>query len=137
MSEEQGPATRMNDTLGNRPLIVGIVLLASFFMPVMVIVGVVLAYVFRRDPAEDWEASHYLYLVRTFWIACGIALVFGVIGLGLINSTADQSGLAGIIFLLGIVGVGAVMVFFAVRVVMSIIRANARQPMPRPATLLF
>jgi|JI8StandDraft_2_1071088.scaffolds.fasta_scaffold66493_2 uncharacterized membrane protein len=137
MSDDQGPATGINDALGNRPLIVGVVLLASFLMPVMVIVGVVLAYVFRRDPAEDWEASHYQYLVRTFWIACGIAAVFGVIGVGLINSTSGQSGLSGIIFLLAIVGAGAVTVFFAVRVVMSIIRANARQPMPRPITLLF
>lgn len=137
MNEEQGPVKGMNDALGNRPLIVGVVLLASFLMPVMVIVGLILAYVFRRDPAEEWEASHYQYLVRTFWIACGIAAAFGLIGLGLINSTADQSGLSGIIFLLGLLGVGAIMVFFAVRVVLSIIRANARQPMPRPATLLF
>lgn len=135
MSEDRGQG--MNEALGNRPLIVGIVMLASFFMPVLVIVGVVLAYVFRRDPAEEWEASHYQYLVRSFWIACGIAVVFGLIGLGLINSTADQSGLAGVIFLLGIIGAGAVMVFFAVRVVMSIIRAAARQPMLRPTALLF
>jgi uncharacterized membrane protein len=127
----------MNEALGNRPLIVGVILLASFFMPVMVIVGVVLAYVFRRDPAEEWEASHYQYLVRTFWIACAIAAVFGLAGIGLVSSSANHSGLSGVIFLLGIIGAVMVIVFFAVRVVMSIIRANARQPMPRPATLLF
>lgn len=127
----------MNDPLGNRPLIVGAVLLASFLMPVMAIVGLVLAYIFRRDPAEEWEASHYQYLVRTFWIACGIAAVFGLIGLGLINLTSNQSGISGLIFLLGIIGAGSVTVFFAVRVVMSIIRANARQPMLRPTALLF
>ncbi len=137
MSEDQGPATGMNDPLGNRPLIVGVVLLASFLMPVMAIVGLVLAYIFRRDPAEEWEASHYQYLVRTFWIACGIAAVFGLIGLGLINLTSNHSGISGLIFLLGIIGAGAVTVFFAVRVVMSIIRANARQPMLRPTALLF
>ena len=137
MSEDHGPAAETNEFLGNRPLIVGMVLLASFFVPVLVIVGVVLAYVFRRDPAEAWEASHYQYLVRTFWIGCGIAAVFSLIGLSLIYSTENQSGLTGILFLLGIIGGGAVVVFFAVRVVMSIIRSNARQPMPRPTALLF
>ncbi|MFN4112402.1 MAG: hypothetical protein ACK4GD_00510 [Sphingomonadaceae bacterium] len=137
MREDKDRSNGLTEAIGNRPLIVGIVLLASFIMPVMVVVGVVLAYVFRRDPAEDWEVSHYQYLVRTFWIACAIAAVFGLIGLGLINSTEDESGLSGIIMLLGLLGAGVVTVFFAVRVVMSIIRANARQAMPHPTTLLF
>ena len=40
------------------------------------VIGVVLAYVKQSDAVGTWLASHYRWLIRTFWIS----LVWGVIG---------------------------------------------------------
>ncbi|HEY1799098.1 MAG TPA: hypothetical protein VGG57_23490 [Stellaceae bacterium] len=53
-----------------------ILYLASLFVGVTSIVGLVMAYV-KRDEAPEWVQTHYRFQIRTFWIG----LLYMVIGL--------------------------------------------------------
>ena len=104
----------------NHPTIVSALYLSSFVLGVTVIIGVVLAYVWKGEPHAEWETSHYDYLIRTFWI-------------GLIGSVIS--------FILMIVLIGfllwiAVAVLVVVRSVLSLINAQKQIPMPNPETWL-
>lgn len=108
----------------NHPTIVSLLYLASYVTGITGIVGLVLAYVWRDDagtPGREWEASHYAYLIRTFWfglLASVVGIVLSVIGIGLLILLAAA-------------------VWVAVRSVLSLVRAQKREPMPDPKTLLF
>ncbi|WP_128891184.1 hypothetical protein [Erythrobacter sp. HKB08] len=104
----------------NHPTIISLLYLASFFTGITGLVGVILAYVWR-DGAEAWEASHLTYHIRTFWI--------GVLGtvIGVVLS----------IILIGFFLIIAVAVWMAVRSVLSMVKAQKREPMPDPQTWLF
>jgi uncharacterized membrane protein len=41
------------------------------------IIGIIMAYVKRSDAAGTWLASHYRWIIRTFWFS----LMWGVIGM--------------------------------------------------------
>lgn len=104
----------------NRPTIVGLLFLASYLTGISAIVGVVLAYVWKGEPHQPWEATHYTYLIRTFWL--GIAgFVLGVVTL-----------LVGVGFLI-LFGIG---IWALVRTIMSLINAQKREAMKDPQTLL-
>lgn len=104
----------------NKPTIVSLLYLSSLLLGFTSIVGVVLAYVWRGEPGEGWEASHYQYLINTFWIG----LVGGVISVILM------------IVLIGFLLIMAVAVLVVVRCVLSLINAQKKLPMPNPSTLL-
>ncbi len=104
----------------NRPTIVSLLYLSSFLLGVTIIVGVVLAYVWKGEVHADWEESHYAYLIRTFWIGF----------LGSVISVILMVVLVG--FLLWI----AVAVLVVVRCVLSLINAQKQAPMPNPETWL-
>ncbi|MFM9852407.1 MAG: DUF4870 family protein [Sphingomonadaceae bacterium] len=105
----------------NRPTIVALLYLASFAVGLTGIVGLVLAYVWKSEPHEAWEATHYSYHIRTFW--------FGL--LGIFIGTVLTLVLIGILILI------AVAVWVIVRSVLSLIKAQKREAMPDPQTLLF
>lgn len=105
----------------NRPTIIGLLYAGSYITGITGIVGLVLAYVWRGEAHEPWEATHYTYLIRTFWIG----LIVGVIGVILS------------IVLIGIPLLIAVGIWWLVRTVMSLINAQKRAPMPDPQTLLI
>jgi uncharacterized membrane protein len=105
----------------NRPTIIGLLYAGSYITGVSGLIGLVLAYVWRGEAHEPWEATHYTYLIRTFWIG----LIAGVIG-----------------FITLIIGIGflillAVGVWTLVRIVLSLINAQKRAPMADPQTLFF
>jgi len=104
----------------NRPTIISLVYLSSFFLVVTAIVGVVLAYVWKGEPHEDWESSHYQYLINTFWIG----LIGGVICILLM------------IVLIGFLLLPAVGVLVIIRCILSLVNAQKQAPMPNPGTLL-
>ena len=104
----------------NRPTIVGLLYLASIVTGITAIIGLVLAYVWKSDPHEPWEHTHYVYLIRTFWIG----LAGSVIGLILL------------VVLIGGLILLAVGIWMLVRTVMSLINAQKRAAMPNPETLL-
>ena len=104
----------------NRPTIISLLYLSSFFLGVTVIVGLVLAYVWKDESHADWESSHYQYLIRTFWIGligCIISVLFMVVLIGFLMLTA----------------VGVLVV---VRCVLCLVNAQKQQPMPNPETWL-
>jgi uncharacterized membrane protein len=104
----------------NRPTIISLLYLASFLLGVTGLVGVVLAFVWKGEPHEAWEDSHYQYLINTFWI-------------GLVGSTV---GIILTIVLIGILILFAVAALVIVRSVLSLIKAQKREPMPNPGTWL-
>ncbi len=104
----------------NRPTIIGLLYVSSFVLGVTVIIGVVLAYVWRGEPHEGWEDTHYQYLIRTFWI--------GLIGSGICMIL--------MLALIGFVLLPALAVLVIVRCVLSLVNAQKRQPMPNPETWL-
>ena len=88
---------------------------------VAAIVGLALAYVWRGDAHEPWEATHYTYLIRTFWI--GLA--------------AGAVGVVTMILGVGFLVLLALTVWVIVRAVMSLVKAQKRAPMPDPETFLI
>jgi len=104
----------------NRPTVIGLLYLSSFIFGITVIVGVVLAYVWKGEPHAEWETSHYDYLIRTFWIG----LIGGFVSILLM------------IVLVGFLLMLAVGVLVVVRCVLSIVNAQKQQPMPNPETWL-
>ena len=105
----------------NYPTIVSLLYIGGWLTGgVSAIVGVVLAYVWRGESKEEWEASHYQYLINTFWI-------------GLIGSVIS---IVLMIVLIGVLLIIAVAVLVIVRSVLSLINAQKHEPMPNPGTLL-
>ena len=104
----------------NKPTIVSLLYLASVFTGITFLVGGVLAYVWKGEPHEPWEDSHYRYLVRTFWI--------GVIG--------TLVGLVLAVIVIGLLVLAAAFVLVVVRSVLAMIRAQKREAMPNPDTWL-
>lgn len=105
----------------NRPTIVSLLYLASCVTGVTLIIGVVLAYVWKGEPHQPWEETHYTYLIRTFWIAV-VGTVLGMLTL-----------LIGIGFLI-LPGIG---IWALVRTVLSLVGAQKREPMKDPETLFI
>lgn len=102
----------------NHPTIISLLYLASCVTGITLIVGVVLAYVWRGEAKADWEASHYQYLINTFWI-------------GLIGSIV---GFLLLIVVIGLLVLMAVGVLVIVRCVLSLLNAQKHQPMPNPGS---
>jgi uncharacterized membrane protein len=105
----------------NRPTIVDLLYLASIITGVTAIIGIVLAYVWKNDSHEPWEATHYIYQIRTFWIG----LAGTVIGLILL-----------VILIGGLILLGTG-IWVLVRTALSLVNAQKRAPMPNPETLPF
>lgn len=105
----------------NRPTIIALLYLASFVFGITAVIGVVLAHIWAGEPAEPWEASHYRYLIRTFWLG----LVAGAIGVVLT------------IVLIGFAILLAVTIWVVVRAVISLVKAQKREAIADPATLFF
>lgn len=120
-AQQGGPAAPSSAGFDfNRPTVVSLLYLSSFILGVTAIVGVVLAYVWKGEAHEEWEESHYQYLINTFWIG----LVGGVVSLILM------------IVLIGFLLIVAVMILVVVRSVLSLVNAQKKIPMPNPGTLL-
>ena len=105
----------------NRPTIISVLYLAACVVGITGLIGLVLAYVWKGEPHEAWEDSHYTYLIRTFWIGLlgfAVGAVLSIILIGIFVSIA-----AGI--------------WVLVRSVMSLLKAQKKEPMPDPQTWLI
>lgn len=130
-----------------KPVMIGILFLANFLTGVTVFAGVVLAYIWRNeDEAQEWEKTHYTYLIRTFWVGLVWAILFFVAYFALVFGMilqAEQGSPGGppLTFFASIfvmIGIGFLMAaWFVTRSIMSLVKAAGRKPMPRPKTWLF
>ena len=105
----------------NRPLIIAALYLASFVTGITGLVGIVLAHMWQGDRQADWMASHYTYLIRTFWFGFLASMV---------------AALLSIVFI-GLLLFPVIAIWFGVRSVLSLMRASKHEPMPDPQTLGF
>jgi len=91
-------------------------------MGIVGIVAIILAYVKRSDAAGTWLASHYRWLIRTFWFS----LLWGIVGAVIFVVFA--------IILIGLVVGYAIWVATTIWVLYRLIRGyvlfNASQPVP-------
>ena len=110
----------LQDNAKKTALIVYALYLASFIVGITLLVGVVVAYIYRKD-ADDWLASHYRFQIRTFWMF----VLFSVIG-----------GMSTIVFVGWFVLVFAA-VWLIVRCVIGVKRLGERQSIENPASWLF
>jgi len=104
----------------NQPTILSLLYISAFVLGITGLVAVVLAYVWKDQPKAEWEVSHYRYHIRTFWLwliggAVGLLLTLVVVGLFILLAVA---------------------VLVVVRSVLSLIKAQAHEPMPNPDTWL-
>ncbi|WP_299192432.1 hypothetical protein [uncultured Erythrobacter sp.] len=118
--------------LANRPFIICVLYLCSYFTGISAIVGVVLAHVFIEGAKEEWEHTQFQYLIRTFWMLVGswmVALIGGIV------VAIQTDGGAGIIA--GALLAFATLILASARTVYAMINAVRQKPMPRPRTLLI
>lgn len=120
-----GPPSNANGFDLNRPTIVSLLYLGGIITGFSALIGVVLAHVWSGEEDEAWMASHYTYLIRTFWLGLALGLV------GIVLSATI------ILALIGIPLLFAVGIWTLVRSVMSLMKAQKREPMPDPETFLF
>ncbi|MEK6540700.1 MAG: hypothetical protein AABZ45_01120 [Pseudomonadota bacterium] len=103
----------------NHPTIISLCYISSLLTGgVTGLVGVVLAFVWRGEAHPEWEASHYQYLINTFWI-------------GLVGSIVS---VVLMIVLIGFLLLLATMALVIVRSVLSLINAQKRLAMPNPGS---
>ncbi|WP_422345217.1 DUF4870 family protein [Parasphingorhabdus sp.] len=105
----------------NKATIISLLYIASFFVGVTGIVGVILAFVWKDEVAGTWEESHLQFHIMTF--------VIGLIGsvIGIILS----------IVLIGIPLLIALAVWVLVRSIMALLKAQKQEPIADPKTWLF
>ncbi|MEP5937915.1 MAG: DUF4870 domain-containing protein [Erythrobacter sp.] len=105
----------------NRPTIISLCYLGGFVTGISGLVGIVLGYIWKGEQQEAWVASHYTYLIRTFWIALIASIIAMVLSFVLIG-----------LFMFPLIAI-----WMGVRSVMSLVKAQRKEPMPDPETLMF
>lgn len=118
--ERGGPPTSSGFDF-NQPTVIALLYLLSFATGITGLIGIVLAHVWQGDNREAWAESHFSYLIRTFWIGLAASVIAGLLSFVLIG------------FLLFPV----IAVWVGVRSILSLVKAQKREPMPDPATLFF
>lgn len=118
---DQTPQPTSSDFDMNKATIISLLYIASFFVGVTGIVGVILAFVWKDEVAGTWEESHLQFHIMTF--------VIGLIGsvIGIILS----------IVLIGIPLLIALAVWVLVRSIMALLKAQKQEPIADPKTWLF
>ncbi len=106
---------------GIAPWAVYLLYLASLFIGLGAIVGVIVAYIQRGD-APEWLGSHYQFQLGTFWIGL---LIFA---LAVITMPLYGLGVA-----LGVL----LSIWLIIRCVYGMRQLNLREPIPEPETWLF
>jgi uncharacterized membrane protein len=125
----------------NGPTVVGLLYLLTYFTLFTPIVGVIMAYVWKRQDIAAWERTHYLYLIRTFWLGIGGYLACGaLIGAAIAATELDGTNARAIDGAAMAAGVVATLfavlltVALLIRCVMAVVNAQQEVPMPKPAS---
>ena len=114
----------------NQPTVIALLYLAGFATGISSLIGIVLAHMWAGDNQDEWANSHFAYLIRTFWFGL---LGFIVSGVLVFVSIGGFKGSA--MFLVAAFLYPVVAVWFGVRSVICLLKAQKREPMPDPKTL--
>ncbi len=125
----------------NRPSLVAVLYLLTWFTGLTALVGVILAYIWRKEPEAEWENSHWPYLINTFWMALAGA-VAGLVALGVISSLGELdfekfNHPTSLVLVVGVLLAVALATVLLVRCIRVLVNAQAQRPMSKPGTLLF
>ena len=127
--------------LFNRPTVIALLYLASYFTGISGIVGVVLAYIWRKEEHAEWEGGHFKYLIRTFWMSFLFFIVsfflFFAFGFMFVSAGQDGNAAMGIIVMFFGLAALALVVLLVARSIRSIVRAQKEEPIPNPRSWLF
>lgn len=133
------------DILSNRPLILGLLFIGTYFAPFLILIGLPLAYVFRSRPEEEWEQSHFQYLIRTVWQALAFVVLAELIVIG-IAFVLDAAGIAAtwgndnqiVAFAIPTVLIGVIaLAYSGVRIIVSLMKSASRIPISNPRSWLI
>ncbi|MEM7700882.1 MAG: hypothetical protein AAF251_02990 [Pseudomonadota bacterium] len=137
MSEGHNGSSWLADLMSNRPFIVGALFLGTYFAPFLILIGFPLAFVFRARPEEDWEQSHFDYLIRTVWIALLIAIVAAAMALSLHFAIGDNDETPLVYIIIGVLGSGLAFALCGVRVLISMMKSASRIPITNSKSWLI
>ena len=118
----------------NGPTLVSLLYLATYITVVSAPMGVVLAYVWRRQPLPEWQHTQFTYLIRTFWMGLGGYALIAAVGLAAIALfETDYGTMPDAVQAFGLVvcggGLLGLTVLLLVRCAMVIVNAQQRVPM--------
>src|SRR3546814_5197229 len=85
------------------------------------LIGLVLAYVWKNEPHEPWEPSHYSFHIRSFWYGLLGAIICGILTL----------------ILIGLLGYVLLAIWLVVRTVLALLKAQRKEAIPNPETLFW
>lgn len=105
----------------NRPTVVALLYLASFITGITALIGLVMAYVWNKEPGLPWEYDHYRWHIRTFWIG----LLYSLLCTALV------------FILIGFLLYAVVAIWFAVRTIKALLAAQRQEHLPNVESWLF
>ena len=94
--------------------------IAGMFIPVLPIIGLVIAYI-NRGKAGGWVDTHYTWLIRTFWIGLLYAVVASIL----------------MLLLIGFLLLVAVAIWIIVRSIFGLQAAGRSEPIKNPESWLI
>jgi len=107
--------------------------LAGFLVPFLPIIALIFAYV-NRDSAPAWLATHYTWIIRTFWISIAYTLATG--GIVLVCIVKGGEAGIGVGIMLSFALMILLMIWFLVRLIRGLMLLNNRQQVPDPRSWL-
>lgn len=133
----------LSGLFSNRAFVVGVLFVASLFNPFLLIVAIPLAYIAKKRTDQEWEATHFTYLLRTFWIAISVALAATILFLLTIwimdlrfGASLSDDLFYDLLMWWGVI-IFSQFVFFAIRSIFSVTKSALHKPMPNPRNWLF
>ncbi|MDP2734227.1 MAG: hypothetical protein Q8O63_14165 [Hoeflea sp.] len=100
--------------------VIYILYLASFFIGISGIVGIVLAHL-NRGKSEPWLETHYTWVIRTFWIGVLGALVSAVL----------------FVVIIGMLTMLLVAIWIIVRTVIGLQKLGRNEPIDNPQSWML
>lgn len=94
--------------------------LASILLGITALVGLIMAYINRKD-AQEWLQTHYTYQIHTFWKG----MLYSVVGLVLT------------VVLIGFLVILFVLVWWIIRCVKGMKALKNKQPIENPTSWMF